>query len=86
MNAKIDCPDCGCVRSALEKCPACDAAPCYPGAYYQPLFDLMMYEHNVVLLESQMVDIIRTVKELDLRKPPMPELEKAVPTFVMRNL
>lgn len=37
--------------------------------FYQPLFDHMSREHGLTLLESEMDEIVRICKELDLPTP-----------------
>lgn len=37
----------------------------YPDSYYQPLFDLMREQHGLVLLSSEMSDIIEMVRKLE---------------------
>ncbi|PUZ25039.1 hypothetical protein DCC81_12050 [Chitinophaga parva] len=48
-----------------------------PGAYYQPLFNLMEQEHGLILLESQMIDIIRVVESMK-SKPGNNEQQKPI--------
>lgn len=37
----------------------------YPDSFYQPLFDLMREQHGLILLSSEMSDIVEMVKKLD---------------------
>jgi hypothetical protein len=53
-----------------------------PIPWNQPLFNHMSAEHGMTLLESEMDEIIRVVREMDYRRPPVPELEGALPVVL----
>lgn len=40
----------------------------YPGTEVQPLFDLMIDEHGITLLQSEMVEIIKVVNTIERPK------------------
>ena len=41
----------------------------YPGFQYQKLFDYMADNHSLILLESEMQDIIEVVNEIQTQQP-----------------
>lgn len=55
------------LRNEIESLP--DDQPAgesyYPGSYYQPLFDHMSQNHNLTLLQVDMDEIIRVVRNMD---------------------
>jgi hypothetical protein len=52
-----------------KKCPIGDK---YPSSYYQPLFDHMRDQHGLILLSTEMSDIIELLRKLDSKGPATP--------------